>query len=352
MGGEKPGYVYSSRYSNPTTGAFETAVAMLEGTETAVAFASGMAAIHMGLLTAGVQPGTSVVAAADVYGATYTMLRSLFANMGAAIHFVNVLDIEHVRQTMREVRPAALLVETISNPLLKLANLPVLSEIAHETGALFLVDNTFCSPYLCNPVKYGADMVIHSGTKYLSGHGDVMIGVVALSHVLRERMTPLYKMLGSSPGPFEAWLAMRGLKTLGLRMRQQSQSALALAQWLEKHPKVARVIYPYLPDHPRHELAMQLTGGRGGGGVLSFELQDGSEEKVYRLMDSFDLIQSATTLGDIYTLVLYPVMASHRALTPAEREAVGIAEGLVRLSVGIEAIEDIQADLEAALGRI
>ena len=200
LGDEKPGYVYSTRYANPTITAFESAVANLEGAETAHAFSSGMAAIHMALLAAGVRAGTSVVAAADVYGATYTLLQEVFTALGARVHLVDILDLEAVRKTVAQVRPVAVLVETISNPLMKVADLPQLAEIAHSTEATFIVDNTFCSPYLCNPIRFGADMVVHSATKFISGHGDVMAGLVVTTAALREKLLTLNKLVGSSMG--------------------------------------------------------------------------------------------------------------------------------------------------------
>ncbi len=349
LGNTKAGYVYSTRYANPTVTAFETAVANLEGAETAHAFSSGMAAIHMALLAAGVRAGTSIVAAADVYGATHTLLGTVFDALGAKVHLVDVLDLETMHETVAREKPVALLVETISNPLMKVADLPRLAEIAHGEGALLLVDSTFSSPYLCNPIQFGADMVIHSATKSISGHGDVMAGIVATTAALKEKSFALNKLVGSSIGPFEAWLALRGLKTLSLRMRQQCDNALTLATWLQTHPKVGHVNYAFLPDHPQYELLHRLTGGKGGGGVFSFEILGAGREQVFAFMDALDLIQPATSLGDIYSLVLYPAISSHRTLTPEERAGLGIRDGLVRISAGIEDVVDIKADIERAL---
>ncbi|MCP5098361.1 MAG: PLP-dependent transferase [Chloroflexi bacterium] len=349
IGNEKPGYVYSTRYANPTVHAFETAVANLEGAETAHAFASGMAAIHIALLAAGVKAGTAVVAAADVYGATYTLLQQIFTQLGATVHFVDVLDETAVAQTVATIKPVALLVETISNPLMKVANLPKLADIAHTHDALLMVDNTFCSPYLCNPIQFGADMVIHSATKFIGGHGDVMGGVVATTATLKEKLLTVNKLIGSSMGPFEAWLAMRGLKTLSLRMKQHCQSALEIATWLTKHPKINHVNYAFLPGHPQVDLMHTLSAGKGAGGVLSFEIANAGREQVFAFMDALTLIQPATSLGDIYSLILYPAISSHRTLTPAERADLGIGDGLVRISVGIEDVADILGDLEQAL---
>ena len=352
LANEEAGHVYSARYSNPTTAVFETAIAELEGGEAAYAFASGMAAMHVALLAAGVKVGTHVVCAADVYGATYSLLQNLFTELGATVHFVDVLDELAVDTAVSTHQPVALIAETISNPLLKVANLPRLADIAHTHGALFLVDNTFCTPYLCAPIVFGADMVIHSATKFIAGHGDVMAGVVVTTAVHRARLLELNKLVGSSLGPFEAWLALRGLKTLPLRMRQQCANATAVAEWLNNQPTIAHVNYPMLPDHPQHELVHRLSHGRGAGGVLSFVIQDAGRAEVFRFMERLQLIQSATTLGDIYSLVLYPAMSSHRTLTHEERASIGISDGLVRLSVGIEDVGDILADLAQALGTL
>lgn len=352
LGGHKPGYVYSPRYANPTVTAFEMALANLEGAEAGLALASGMAALHLALLAAGVKAGSAVVAAADVYGATYTLLQDIFTSLGVRVFLVDVVDLETVRQTVAQEKPAALLVETISNPLLKVADLPRLAQIAHDNGSLLLVDNTFCSPYLCNPIKFGADMVIHSATKFISGHGDVMAGIVLTTAAHKEKIVRFNKLLGSSLGPFEAWLALRGLKTLSLRMRQQCDNALAVARWLQTQPKISAVNYAFLPDHPQVELMRALSDGQGAGAVLSFEIAGAGREQVFAFMDALELIQPATSLGDIYSLLLYPAISSHRTLTPAERAALGIGDGLVRLSVGIEDVADIQADLARALAAI
>ncbi len=351
LGGEKEGFVYSSRYHNPTTAAFEQAVADLEGGEAAHAFASGMAALHLAFLASGVRAGSRVVAAADIYGATYSMLLNLLSELGVDVTFVPITDLGQVAAALAAGPAAVLFAETLSNPLLRTADLPALAKLAHAAGALFLVDNTFCSPYLCNPLAHGADLVVHSATKFISGHGDVMAGVVVGSREMRSRLDALNRLVGSSVGPFESWLALRGLKTLPLRMERQSASALALAEWLQGHSRIDCVYYPYLPENPQVELTRRLTENRGGGSVLSFEIRGADRAAVFRFLEGLELIQPATTLGDLYSLVLYPAISSHRALTPEARAAVGIGENLVRLSVGIEDLEDIQADLEQALAK-
>jgi cystathionine gamma-synthase/methionine-gamma-lyase len=351
FGGTKAGYVYP-RYGSPTLTTFEAAMADLEEGEAAIAFASGMAAVHAALLGAGVKAGSHVMAALDIYGATYSMANRLFRQLGATASFVDVADLGAVETALAEMKPAALIVETISNPLLKVADVPALAELARHYQTKLLVDNTFASPYLCRPLAYGVDYVIHSATKFLSGHGDVMAGVVVTSAENRQKLFELNIIIGGSLGPFEAWLARRGLKTLPLRVRQQCQNALDVARWLADHPKIAQVNYPGLAGHPQHDLARRLFGERGFGGVLSFEIAGADQPAVFRFLESIELCLSATTLGDIYSLIMHPATTSHRSLSAVERAQVGIKDSLLRLSVGIEDVNDIIADLERALERV
>ncbi len=346
--GEEHGYVYR-RYESPTVDAFERAMAALEGGEAAFAVASGMAAIHAALLGAGVRAGRHVVAAADCYGATYSLLSTLFAEQGVTVHFVDIADLEGVTRALDTYRPAALLIETVSNPLLKVADIGALAERAHAAGAALIVDNTFPTPYLCRPFGLGADYSVHSASKYIGGHGDVLAGVVITSAANRQRLFTLEKLIGAVLAPEVAWLALRGLKTLPLRMERHCQNALIVARWLAEHPAVAKTNYPGLSTHPQHELAAELFDGRGFGGMISFELKQATQVAAFRFLDALQLVLPATTLGDVYSLALYPVMASHRAVPPAERARLGIGEGLVRLSIGIEDVEDVIADLDHAL---
>lgn len=347
----RDGYVYP-RYGSPTITAFENAVAALEQGEAAHAFSTGMAAIHAALLAAGVRAGSTIVAAQDLYGATTVLIARLLNELGAKSCLVDVTDLTQVERAIAEEKPVAVLAETISNPLLKLADIAHLAAMAHRHNAQLLIDNTFASPYLCNPISLGADYVIHSATKYLGGHGDVMAGVVVTSKANRTKLYELNKLIGGTLGPFEAWLALRGLKTLPLRVRQQCANAQQIAEWLAMHPHIARVNYPGLPQHPQHELARQLLNQRGFGGVLSFEIKNADKAKVFRFMEALQLCLAATTLGDIYTLVLHPATSSHRSLTPEQRAQVGIRDGLVRLSAGIEDVDDLIADLDNALKQI
>jgi cystathionine gamma-synthase/methionine-gamma-lyase len=353
FGRTKEGYVYR-RYQNPTTHALTQAIAELEGGAHALAYASGMAAMHAALLAAGVSAGSHVIAARDCYGATYTLLDQLLRTQGVTTHFVDITQTAAVAAQLADVRPAALVCETISNPLVKVADVPALTTAAHAAGTRVIVDSTFTTPYLCQPAMWGADLVVHSITKYLGGHDDVLGGVVVMTGDVHDQAFEQAKMLGANLSPFEAWLALRGLKTLPLRMRQHCANALTVARGLADHPAVAQVHYPGLPDHPQHALATHLLhdpdGAPAYGGMLSFELRAGTEAAVFRFLERLQLVLPATTLGDVYSLVLYPAMASHRALTPAQRAEVGISTGLVRLSVGIEDAADILADLDQALG--
>jgi cystathionine beta-lyase/cystathionine gamma-synthase len=346
--GEADGYVYA-RYGNPTVTAFEQALAALEGAAAAVAYSSGMAALHAALLASGVRAGASVVCATDIYGATYALVARLFAELGVSSVFVDIGDADAVDKAIASTRPAAVLCETVSNPLLKVADLPTLADLAHAKGAQLLVDNTFATRYLCQPLALGADLVVHSVTKYLAGHGDVMAGAVLGSeeqaHTLRENQ----KLLGANLAPEPAWLAHRGLRTFWVRVREQFANAERVAAWLAERDDIALVHYPGLPGHPQHSLAARLFEGRGFGGMVSFELRGADRAQVFRFMDALELVLPATTLGDVFSLVLYPAHSSHRLVPPEVRAALGITEGLVRLSVGLEAVEDIIADLAQAL---
>ena len=351
LGGTQAGFVYP-RYASPTVSALEEAIASLEGADGVQAYGTGMAAIHSALLVAGARAGTSVLAALDVYGATFSMLRGLFTSLGVSVRFVDASDHPAVLKALQEIHPVCLVVETISNPLLKVADIPTLAKMAHENGAALLVDNTFASPYLFTPLQHGADYVIHSATKYMAGHGDVMAGVVATSAENKKKLYEMNKLVGSILGPFEAWLTLRGLKTLPLRMRQHCQNAQIVAEWLDAHPRIARVNYPGLANHPHQALARELFAGKGFGGILSFEISGADKAMAFRFMEALELCLPATTLGDVYSLVLHPATSSHRSLTPQERELIGISDGLVRLSTGIEEVADILADLDQALGKI
>jgi cystathionine gamma-synthase/methionine-gamma-lyase len=250
------------------------------------------------------------------------------------------------------VRPQVVLLETLSNPLLRLADIEQIAEVSHGVDAAVVVDNTFASPYLVRPLELGADYAAHSVTKYLSGHGDVMAGVVVSSEARCVGLREVAKIVGGILGPNEAYLSLRGLKTLPLRMERQCKNAARIAAWLEAHPKVERVYYPGLRSHPQHRLTRHLFPGGLFGAMVAFDIRGARKKEVFRFLESLELCIPATTLGDLHTLALYPAHASHRALTPQQRAAVGIGDGLVRLSVGIEDTDDILADLVQALEKL
>jgi cystathionine gamma-synthase/methionine-gamma-lyase len=343
-----------TRYGNPTVSAFEAAVAALEGGAAALAYSSGMAASHGALLAAGARAGATVVAAHDVYGATYALLSKLLASQGVITRFVDVSDLDATEATIEEARPVAVIVETVSNPLLKVADVAGVAGLAHARGAKLIVDNTFATPVLCRPLALGADYVVHSATKYLGGHGDVLGGVVVVrDEAGRGELYEINKLLGANLAPQEAWLAHRGIKTLPLRMERQCRNAAIVAQWLSEDERVAWANYPGLPEHRQHDLARRqfgagLSEGRYGA-MVSFDACGAGRAEVFRFLEALRLIQPATTLGDVYTLALYPAMSSHRALDAETRARIGIGDGLIRLSIGIEDPADIVADLEQAL---
>jgi cystathionine gamma-synthase/methionine-gamma-lyase len=343
LGAEAPGYAYT-RYGNPTTRALEIAIAALEETEDALAFGSGMAALHAAILNE-VKAGSTVVAATDLYGATAQLLDTVFRTLDVRPVFVNVLDLDQLEAAVVEHRPRVVLCETISNPLLRVADLPAIVEIAHANRAVVVCDNTFASPVLVNPARFGVDTVVHSTTKYLGGHGDVTGGVVASTAERIFEMNELTKLVGGIPGPFESWLTLRGLKTLPLRVRQQSENAAAIARHLCNLPNVARVYWPGLDQGP----AVRVFNSDLRGGMVAFEIAGAGKREVFRFLEALEVFLPGTTLGDVYSLALYPPISSHRGMDPDDRAAAGIGDNLVRLSIGIEDSDDLISDLDQAL---
>jgi cystathionine beta-lyase/cystathionine gamma-synthase len=350
FGNERPGYVYG-RYGTPTTAALEGALAELDGTEAAVCFVSGMAAISAAVDACAIARGGRVVAQEDCYGQTRALFERWVRERGADIVFVDATDHGAVDRALGAKPTALLYVEAIANPFLRVTDVGALAKLARAKGAALAVDATFATPVLFQPASLGATMVIHSLTKYVNGHGDVMGGVVAGSEALRREMRDRTILDGAYLPPHEAWLTIRGLRTLALRVRRQCESALAIARHLSEHPAVARVRYPGLPDHPQHELAARQFGGLFGG-VVSFALREDSKEAAFRFLDALALAASATTVGDLFTEVLYPPISSHRRLPPEERRRMGITDGLLRISVGIEEPHDLIADIDQALARV
>ncbi len=342
----RPGQTYS-RMGNPSTAALEEQVAVLEGSDVAFATASGMAAVHLAIMAGLLDRRQSIVAANVLYGGSLELLRSVLRHSRIEIRFCDFCDLEAVQQAVDEVRPALLITETLSNPCLRVADLDRLSEIAKSSGALFLVDNTF-TPLLMKPFEHGADMVIHSATKYLGGHGDVLAGVVAAPSEQEEALRQAHRCLGGNLGPFEAFLVMRGVKTLPLRMRRHCDNARMVYEGLVGHPKIERLLYPGDPQHPDAAAVARLFPSGQAGGALGIDVKGGAEG-AYRFADSLRLIATSASIGDLTTLALHPSSATHRMLSAEARAELGITDGLMRISVGAEAVDDILADLRQAL---
>jgi len=340
-------FVYS-RHGGPNQAALEETIAALEGAQGAVSFSSGMAALHAALLAL-VPSGGSVVAAEQLYGVTRTLLGHLSAGMNLHVRYADFLDLAAVRCAVEEAKPACVLCEILTNPLARIVEIGEVGAIAHRAGALLLVDNTFATPVLLQPLGAGADMVVHSTTKYINGHGDVLGGVVAGSGEAMERVYQHRRVLGAVPSAFDCWLTLRGLRTLGLRMLRSCANAQRLAEWLAGHPRITRVYYPGLPDDRGHGKAKRLFRPDCFGAILSFEIGGLDRAGAFAFVSRLRLIRPVTSLGDVYTLIMHPASASHRALTPEQREAQGITEGVLRLSAGIEDPADLIADLRAAL---
>jgi cystathionine beta-lyase/cystathionine gamma-synthase len=350
FGNERPGYVYG-RYGTPTTAALEETLADLDSVAAVTCFVTGMAAISAAVDACAIARGGRVVAQEDSYGQTRALFERWRRERSADVSFVDVTDHAAVEAALRE-RPTALLyVEAISNPLLRVSDVAALARLARDNGATLAVDATFATPILFRPADLGAAMVIHSLTKYLNGHGDVMGGAVGGSAELARAMRDRTILDGAYLPPHEAWLAIRGMRTLALRVTRQCENASALARHLAAHPKVAAVRYPGLEEHPQHALASRQFGDRYGG-VVAITLRDDTKEAAFRFLDGLELAASATTIGDLFTEVLYPPISSHRRLPADERRRIGISDGYLRISVGIEDIGDIVADIDRALARV
>ena len=349
FGHEEEGYCYS-RYDNPTNAALEELVAKLEGGHGALACASGMLAIEKALQVALTDRRRSVVAAHALYGATIRVLTNVLEPAGVDVRFVDVCDLAALEQAVDQQKPGCILIETISNPLLRVPDIARIAEIARTAGAALVVDSTFATPLMVRPLQLGAHLVVHSATKYLAGHGDVLAGIIVSDAAHYETLRGLSRATGPVLGPFESYLTMRGIKTFPLRMERQCANACRVAQWLGSHPKVERVHFPGDPRHPDAAAIAKLFPPGLYGAMAGFELKGAGRSEVFRFMDALRLVVRATSLGDVHSMMLYPVMSSHRDIAPKQRERMGIRENLVRLSVGIEAVEDIIADLEQALG--
>ena len=341
------GYTYSRGYGNPTVQAFEAQMAALEGTEAAFGFASGMAAIHT-VIMAHAEAGARLVFSNELYGGTYSIATRVLPKLGVEVDLVDPHDLDAVRAALPDA--ALFHVETIANPNVTVADLEALGELCRDAGVPASVDNTFASPYLCTPARLGFEYVIHSATKYLGGHHDLIGGVVCTSSEGRERLRDVAIDTGGTMNPFEAWLCLRGLMTLALRMDRHGATAMALAEMLEAHEKVERVRYPGLSSHPQHAVALKELR-HGFGGMMSVEVAGGVEGG-QRFCDALELAWVATSLGGTHTLVGHAASTTHRQMDPVARRAAGIADGLVRISVGIEDPEDILDDMARALEKV
>jgi cystathionine beta-lyase/cystathionine gamma-synthase len=346
--GEQPGYVYT-RHGNPTLAALEQALLAVEEGATACVYASGMAALHAALIASDLRAGSTVLASQDIYGATTNLLFTVLSSFGVKTTTADFSDIDQLREKTREVKPQLMIAETISNPLLKICDIEACAEIARENNARLIIDNTFASPFLCRPLKLGADMVVHSATKYLGGHADATGGIViSRDDMDSNALMGAMKLVGGVLSVWDAYLILRGIKTLGLRMERQCDNARRLAEVLSADSRLARVHYPTLTPNGA-DLAKRILRRPHAGALVSIELKEQTREAAFRFMDALQLCVRATSLGDVFTGVLHAASSSHRDLTAARRAELGIGEGLVRISVGIENIDDIIADIGQAL---
>ncbi len=347
--GETSGFVYS-RYGNPTVAAFEAAMAELENGNSAFAFSSGMAAIHAALLACEISSGSVVLASKDLYGSTFELLYTVFGPFGVKTITEDFNDIAALRAKAFEVRPAVLLCETLSNPLLKVCDIEEVAAIANDVGAKLIVDNTFATPYLCRPIELGADFVVHSATKYLGGHADATGGVVvAKDEFDKPALLGALTLAGGILSPWEAHSILRGIKTLGLRMEKQCANAERLAAQLEKLPQISEVIYPKNFVGPQAEALDATFQESEFGAIVSIRLAEDTREAAYKFLNALNLCTRATSVGDLFTGMVHPATATHRELSPKKRAEIGITEGLIRISVGIEDVNDILADIAQAL---
>ena len=351
--GEEEGYTYS-RFTNPTVTSMEQRLAALEGTEACMGTSSGMAAIMlmcMGLLKA----GDHVICSQSVFGSTIRLIAGEFGKFGVQSTFVSQTDVAKWREAIQP-NTRLLFAETPSNPLTEVCDIQALADVAHAAGALLAVDNCFCSPALQRPVKLGADLVIHSGTKYLDGQGRVVAGALcATRKLIDEKFMPVMRSAGLTLSAFNAWVVLKGMETLSIRMKAQSDSALALATWLEAQPMVKRVYYPGLASHPQHALAMRQQSGLGGA-VVSFDVETSgpvlARKRAFHVIDSTLVCSITANLGDTKTTITHPASTSHGRITEAQRQAAGIGQGLIRVAVGLENIEDIKLDLARGLSTL
>jgi cystathionine beta-lyase/cystathionine gamma-synthase len=344
----KPGYVYS-RGGSPTNTTLERAVSTLEGAEVTQVCSSGMAASHLALLAAGAGKDGLILCSSDVYGSVYTMVENIFPHLGGRSILMDFTDLDRLEETIKHERPRAIYFEVVTNPMTKVIDAPAVIDMAHRYGATVIVDNTFTTPYLLRPFELGADFVTHSVSKFLSGHGDVLAGSVSCYRKDFDKLHDMLIQVGCTLGPNEAWLALRGLKTFQLRMERHCANAAHIAQFLESHPMIEKVRYAGLLSHPQHETATRIFPNGRYGAMLNFDIAKSDKDKAFRFLDSLKLILPATTLGDVYSLIVNPARTTHHWLTDEELATIGISPGTFRMSVGIESVEDLKEDLDQAL---
>lgn len=345
---EIPGFAYS-RYHNPTNQALEELVTALEGGAGTLATASGMAGIQIAVQAALTDRRKCILASNALYGASISLLHMVLEPFGIDVNYVDISDTAATLQKIEKLQPGCVLMETISNPLLRVGEVDKIAEATKKAGASLIVDNTFATPLLLRPLELGANIVVHSGTKFLSGHGDMLGGFVTCDEEHLQPVRTLSRVYGPVLGPFSAYLAMRGIKTFPLRMERQCQNAAAVFQALKKNPRIKTVHYTGDPSHADAAVINRLIPGDLKGAMVSFEIDGADREKVFSFINRLKMIVPATSLGDVHTMILYPAMSSHREVSPKQRERMGITESLLRLSVGIEAVEDIIDDLSQAL---
>ena len=348
---QEPGYTYT-RTGNPTVSSFEQRLAALEGTETAIGTATGMAAISL-LVFGLLQSGDHIVASRSLFGSTIKLLSSELSRFGVETTFVSQTDIEEWKQAIRPGKTKLLFAETPTNPLTDVCDIAALADMAHNAGAWLAVDNSFVTPALQQAAKFGADFVVYSGTKFLEGQGRVMAGAVCGSQALvGDKLGTFIRSAGFNLSPFNAWVVLKGMETLFIRMREQSRNALELAQWLQAQPQVSRVHYPGLKSHPQHELAMRQQSGLGGA-VLAFDVHGQTPQELranaFAMIDHCQVISRTTNLGDTKTTISHPASTSHGRLSEEQRQSAGVGQGLVRISVGLEYGLDLQNDLQRGL---
>jgi cystathionine beta-lyase/cystathionine gamma-synthase len=348
FGGEEQGFSYA-RYANPTNQALEELTTTIEHGYGSLATASGMAALHIAFQAALLDRPHSILAAQSVYGTTVTMLDQVLGVFGTEVSYVDVYSLEALERAIASKKPGCVFLESVSNPLLRVARIDQIAELTRAAGAALIVDSTFATPMLIRPLDFGANIVVHSATKYLAGHGDVVGGIVVADEQHYEPLRRLSRTVGPVLGPFESYLTMRGIKTLALRFQRQCGNARTLTEWLAAHPCIERVYACSDPKHPDAGTISQLFAPNLFGAIISFEIKDANRTAVMAFMDRLEMIVCGTSLGDVHTLLLYPIISSHRDVSPRMRERMGIRENLVRLAVGIENAEDIIADLDHAL---